>query len=266
MNKLTKSEFELALLRGIKRGEFILYYQPQFSLFTEKFAGVEALVRWHHPEKGLLMPAEFIPLAEETSVIAQLGRWALAAACREVRQWQGEGLSDLHVAVNVSAYELQQEDYVETVNAILTETGLPPHCLEIEISENVLINNRGMVDRIKALKQLGVQIVLDDFGTGFSSIHYLKSIPVDKLKIDQSFIQHINTNPNDAAIVRALIALAIAMYLQVVAEGVESLKQLQALTHHSCGEVQGYYFSEPLPQDEMQSFLLKYKDAAFIKH
>lgn len=263
MKKLNMTKIEPALYEGIRRGEFILYYQPQFNLFTEKFAGVEALLRWHHPQYGLLMPNEFIPLAEESDAILALGRWVLEAACQEIKQWQSGGLYDLRVAINVSVKELEHDDYVNIVRDVLTKTKLAPHCLELEISENILLDNQAIIDRIHALKQLGVQIVLDDFGVGFTSVHSLKMIPVDKIKIDQSFVRDINTNKADAAIVRAFIALARAMHLQVVAEGVESLKQLHALISDACVEVQGFFFSEPLPHDEMQSFLLKYKEDVF---
>lgn len=254
------------LLNAIKNCEFILYYQPQFNLSTTKFEGVEALIRWQHPQKGLILPSEFLPAAEESGFIVRIGEWVLETACKQIKAWQDKGLSPIRVAVNISGKQFQQQNFVENIMKILQLIDLKPEYLELEITENIIIHDddEKIIHTIHRLKQLGVQIALDDFGTGYSSISYLKKIPIDRIKIDRTYIENINVKSDDAAIVRAIIALATSLNLQVLAEGVESLKQLKLLMSQECKEVQGFYFSEPLPAKEVEKFLQFYQNNPFI--
>lgn len=254
------------LLNAIKNQEFILHYQPQFNLLSGQFEGVEALVRWAHPKHGILLPAEFIPHAEESDLIVHLGEWVLKTACLQVKHWQDKGLSTMRVAVNVSGRQFQQKNFVELVMAVLQEAKLNSESLELEITENIIIHDddERIIQTIHRLKKLGVQIALDDFGTGYSSISYLKKIPVDRIKIDRTFIQNINEQIDDAAIVKAIIALATSLNLHVLAEGVETLQQLELLLSQECKEAQGYYFSKPLPAEEVEKFLLFHQNRKFL--
>lgn len=250
-------EFETELHRALKNNEFILYYQPQFNLATSTFEGVEALIRWKHPHKGLLMPLNFISTVEESDLIVDVGEWVLRSACLQMRDWQDKGLSPVRMAVNVANKQLKQHNFYEVVMNTLNEVHLDPICLELELSENVIINNDDgdVIDTIKRLKNAGILIALDDFGIGHSNATYLAKIPVDRIKIDKSYINNIHNNDNDAAIVKSLILLAEKLNLQIVAEGVETLMQLQMLLTHECKEIQGYYFSEPLPAEQVEIFL-----------
>lgn len=266
MDTVKKDELKKELLAGLKNLEFVLYYQPQFNLATTKFEGVEALIRWRHPKRGLLLPTEFIPLAEESGMIIRIGEWAIKAACLQNKMWQDKGLPQIRVAVNVSGRQFRHKDFVEFIINMLHEINLKPKYLELEITENIIIHDddHKVIHAINRLKKLGVQIALDDFGTGYSSISHLKKIPIDRIKIDKTYIKNININSDDAAIVRAIIALATSLNLQVLAEGVESLKQLKMLLSQECKEVQGFYFSEPLSAEETEKFLKFYQDKPFF--
>ena len=241
---------ERDLRRAIQAREFHLHYQPKVALGSGALTGAEALVRWAHPELGLLSPARFIPLAEETGLILPLGEWILRQACLQARAWLDAGLELKLISVNISARQFEQQDLVRRVADVLGATGLPPACLELELTESMMMAHaEEYIERLNALKTLGVQLSVDDFGTGYSSLSYLKRFPVDRLKIDRSFVRDIVTDPDDAAIAQAVIRLGQILGLAVTAEGVETDEQLDFLRRHGCDEAQGYYFSPPLPPD-----------------
>lgn len=243
---------EANLRRAIESEEFVLQYQPRIAIDSLKIVGVEALVRWQHPQLGLISPAEFIPLAEDTGLIVPIGEWVLRAACRQNREWQDRGLAPFRVAVNISARQFQQQDIAKLIVQILKEEHLSPEHLELELTESSIMSNAGFaISVLTGLKDMGVRISVDDFGTGFSSLSYLKRLPLDALKIDQSFVRDATTDPDDAALVMAVITLGHNMRLKVVAEGVETQEQLRFLQLLRCDEIQGYLFSGPLPPKEL---------------
>jgi diguanylate cyclase (GGDEF)-like protein/PAS domain S-box-containing protein len=247
---------ENSLRKALARDELELVYQPLLDLGTGRVHGVEALLRWRHPERGLLLPSEFIPLAEVTGLILPIGPWVLRTACGRARVWQDLGHPHLTVAVNLSARQFQQPDLVAQVKRALEETGLAPRCLDLEITEtNAMSNAEATIHTLRELKTLGVRISIDDFGIGYSSLSYLKRLPIDTLKIDQSFVRDITSDPDDAAIATAVIALAHTLKLRVVAEGVETQEQLAFLAARHCDRMQGYLFSRPLPSQECGEFL-----------
>ncbi len=241
---------ESDLHKSWERNEFVLHYQPQVN--GETVIGAEALVRWQHPRRGLLSPAEFIPHAEETGLILPLGSWVLETACAQLAAWANEpAMARLNLAVNVSSRQFCQPDFVEQVLSILDHTGADPQKLKLELTESLLLRNMDdTVVKIAALKEKGVGFALDDFGTGYSSLYYLKRLPLDWVKIDQFFVRDVLTNPNDATIVRAIILLAKSMGLEVIAEGVETEAQKFFLAQHGCKAYQGYLLSPPLASDE----------------
>jgi diguanylate cyclase (GGDEF)-like protein/PAS domain S-box-containing protein len=253
---LERLKFESSLRNAIEREEFVLHYQPQIDLHSGRMVGVESLIRWRHPEFGMVPPARFISLAEETGLIVPIGSWAIRQACRQVQTWPQTDSDALHVAVNLSARQFYQHDLVKTVAAALEEAELAPERLEIELTESLVMTD---VERAIAvlldLKKLGVQIAIDDFGTGYSSLSYLKRFPIDILKIDQSFVRDITEDADDAAIVLSIISLAHNLRLKVIAEGVETAEQLAFLGEHGCDQVQGFYFSRPLPAQELRALL-----------
>jgi diguanylate cyclase (GGDEF)-like protein len=244
-------------LRGaLQRSEFAVYYQAQINSNTRQIVGAEALVRWQHPELGLVSPAEFIPLAEDTGLIAPIGEWVLRTACAQSRSWKEMGLEPLRIAVNLSQRQFQQTDLVEMVGSALTESGLNPGALELELTESSIMKNaEHAIATLRQLKEMGIKISIDDFGSGYSSLTYLKHLPLDTLKIDQSFVRDMTMDPNDAAIVMAIIALAHSLKLQVVAEGVETEDQSRFLHLLKCDEMQGYLFSRPLPAEAFERLL-----------
>lgn len=244
-------EIESSLRKALERKEFQLYYQPKLDLTSGKIIGVEALIRWEHPVKGLISPVEFIPLAEETGLIIPIGEWALRTACVQNKAWQEAGLSPMVVSVNLSVRQLYQPNLVEMVRLILKETGLAPEYLEFEITESMMMDIHHALNILRELKSTGVQISMDDFGTGYSSLYYLKEFPINKLKIDQSFVRNCTVDSNDATIVKTIIAMAHQLKLKVVAEGVESRNHLIFLQKNLCNEAQGYWFSKPLPPEEL---------------
>jgi diguanylate cyclase (GGDEF)-like protein len=247
---------ESDLRDAVGRKELELHYQPKVDVHSGKTTGMEALARWRHPRKGLLLPSEFIPLAEETGLIVSLGDWVLREACRQNKAWQNEGLAPLRVAVNISATQLQQKDLVENVSAVLQQSGLEPQWLELEITESVVMQNPAeAIGVLGRLKRMGIQISIDDFGTGYSSLSYLRRFPLNTLKIDASFIQEISSDNNDAAIVQAIVALAHSLRLQVVAEGVENEAQLRFVQASGSDQYQGFLRSEPLPALEFGRLL-----------
>lgn len=253
---LQRLALENQLRRGLERKEYRVYYQPQVSIDTGQITGMEALVRWQHPERGLVAPAEFIPLAEDTGLIAPLGEWVLRTACAQTRQWQDAGFENLHVAVNLSPRQFQQPDLVLMVESVLAETGLAATCLELEVTESsVMKNAETAINTLRELKAMGIRISIDDFGSGYSSLSYLKNLPIDVLKIDQSFVRDMTTDPKDAAIVMAIIQLAHSLQLQVKAEGVEREDQLRFLRLLRCDEMQGYLFCRPITTEAFEHLL-----------
>ncbi|WP_205743390.1 EAL domain-containing protein [Geobacter sp. FeAm09] len=243
-----RMELEIGLRRALERGEFVIHYQPKVELATRRIQGMEALVRWNHPERGLIPPDTFIPLAEETGLIIMIGEWVLRTVCEQSNAWQAEGLPPMTMAVNISARQFKQQDLVERIGAILAETGFDPALLELELTESYLMNNVDeAVAKLHALKGMGLGLSLDDFGTGYSSLGYLKRFPIDVVKIDKSFVDDILVNPDDATIVRTIILMAHNLNMTVVAEGVETGEQLSFLAEHNCEMIQGYYFGRPLP-------------------
>ena len=258
MNSRASKQFalETSLRHAIDRKEFVLHYQPRLAVDSLKITGVEALVRWQHPQLGLVSPAEFIPLAEDNGLIVPIGEWVLRTACRQTREWQEKGLPALRVGVNVSARQFHQQHLAETVLKILEETSLAPEYLELELTESSIMSNaQATIDVLTSLKAMGVTISIDDFGTGFSSLSYLKRLPIDALKIDRAFIRDVSTDPDDAALVMAIVTLAHNLRLQVVAEGVETDEQLRFLHLLRCDEVQGFRFSRPLPAQRLEQLL-----------
>lgn len=247
---------ETQLRKAIENEEFVLVYQPQVRLDTGAVVGVEALVRWEHPELGVISPGEFIPLAEDTGLILPLGQWVLRTACADVNRWRGEGFTELRLAVNFSGRQFAREDMVEAVGEALIDTGFDPAGLELELTESVIMRDvEATIGRLRALHDLGIALAVDDFGTGYSSLNYLKRFPIHALKIDRSFINDITNDVNDAAIAEAIIALAKSLGVKAIAEGVETPEQLATLRKYGCQEMQGYLFSRPLPAGEMLALL-----------
>lgn len=249
-------KLENDLRQALKRREFELHYQPKVDIQLGRIVGMEALLRWKHPDRGLVSPIDFIPLAEETGLIVPIGGWVLEEACNQNKAWQNMGLGKLSVAVNISAVQFRQKDLLETIAFALTKSGLAPEYLEIEITESTVMHNASeAIVTLERLRKSGVMISIDDFGTGYSSLSYLKSFPISTLKIDRSFIREISEDTSDAAIVRAIIGLAHNLRLRVVAEGVETRQQLDFLRSLESDEYQGYYFSRPIPASEFERFL-----------
>ncbi|MBI4493404.1 MAG: EAL domain-containing protein [Chloroflexi bacterium] len=248
---------ETDLRRAVERGEFRLHYQPELDLQTGQLVGVEALVRWAHPQRGLVSPAEFIPLAEETGLILPIGRWVLEVACRQAQVWQAQYPgAPLVMSVNLSARQFQQPNLVEQVAQVLGETGLAPACLKLEITESVLVEDaESTLSRLQALKELGVRLAIDDFGTGYSSLSYLQRLAVDTIKIDRSFVSGLGAEGRNLAIVRAVAVLAQALSMDVTAEGIETPEQLASVRAAGCDHGQGYLFSKPLASEAMDAFL-----------
>lgn len=256
---MERQSLESGLRDAIERQEFVLHYQPRMNLETGAIIGVEALIRWRHPERGLVPPVQFIPIAEENGLIVPIGRWVLREACHQARAWQDAGLRPMRIAVNVSAVELRAKDFVAGVRDTLTESGLDPRYLELELTETFLMqdskDSKSTAAVLQALKGMGVQLALDDFGTGYSSLSYLKRFPIDTLKIDQSFVRDLTTDADDASIVTAVISMGKSLHMGVVAEGVETREQLAFLQEQSCPEGQGYYFSRPVAAEEFTLLL-----------
>ena len=244
------------LRRALERDEFMLHYQPRLDMATGQVTGVEALIRWRHPELGMVPPSQFIPLAEESGLIDPIGEWVLKTACRQMRDWLDAGLSLERLAVNLSARQFRHPDLLNRIAAVLAETGLPAHHLEIEVTESMVMHkpeNTAVV--LGQIKSMGIAISIDDFGTGYSSLSYLKRFPIDFLKIDQSFVRGVPDNSDDVAIVRAIIAMAKSLKLALIAEGVETADQRSFLREEGCEEAQGYLFSRPVPGSEVEAFL-----------
>jgi diguanylate cyclase (GGDEF)-like protein/PAS domain S-box-containing protein len=244
---------ETSLRRALERDEYVLRYQPQISMPDRRLIGVEALVRWQPSDSGLVPPADFIPVLEDTGLIVPVGEWILRSACEQLKAWHSQGFPKLRLSVNLSARQFQEPDLWEQIMGILRETGFDPHCLRLELTESFLMDDLAAVSaKLRSLTELGVSLSLDDFGTGYSSLCYLQQLPISELKIDRSFICNLPGSISDAAIVNTIIGMARSLNMNVVAEGVETDAQLGFLTGLSCQEIQGYYFSEPLTPEEME--------------
>jgi len=255
---LKRLALENQLRWALERKEFRVYYQPQVRIDTGQIVGMEALVRWQHPEMGLVSPAEFIPLAEDTGLIAPIGEWVLRTACAQTKAWHECGFTSLHVSVNLSPRQFQQSDLLSMIERQLSETGLDPAFLELEVTESsVMKNAEAAISTLRELKAMGIKISIDDFGSGYSSLSYLKHLPIDVLKIDQSFVRDMTSDPKDAAIVMAIIQLAHSLRLKVNAEGVETEEQLRFLHLLRCDEMQGFLFCRPLPVDAFEQLLIE---------
>lgn len=247
---------EDSLHHALQRGEFLLHYQPQVDLKTGQIIGMEALVRWQRPDRGMVSPKEFIPLAEETGLIVPIGEWVLRTACAQNKAWQAAGFPPIRMAVNLSARQFQQRNLIEMVARVLEETGLASNYLELELTESSIMQNvQTTIATLRELNAIGIAISIDDFGTGYSSLNYLKRFPINTLKIDQSFVHDIPNDPDDAAIVTAIITLAHSLKLKVIAEAVEIVEQLEFLRSLQCDKIQGYLFSKPLPAEEATKLL-----------
>jgi diguanylate cyclase (GGDEF)-like protein len=267
MNKrsLHRLSLEINLRKALERNEFQVYYQPIVDLNNQQIIGMEALIRWFHPEWGLVSPSDFIPLAEEAGLIIPIGNWVLRQACRQNEKWRTMGLPPLQVSVNISAIQFHLQQFVQIVEDALEETGLDPRLLCLEITENVAMTNVPyIIETMQKLRSLGVFISIDDFGTGYSSFSYLKRFRVHTLKIDQSFISDITTDEENAAIVTALIAMARQLKIKSLAEGVETKEQLDFLIRQGCDEIQGYVFSRPVPADEFEKLLKDNKQLSIL--
>lgn len=254
-----------SLRQALDNQELFLEYQPQMDIATGRVTGLEALLRWQHPEVGLVPPDRFIRIAENSGLIMSIGEWVLRTACLQCRQWQDEGLPAVPVAVNVSAIQFRQEGFCELIRRILQETGLAPQYLELELTESLLLSNADVTSAVLAnLKDMGLKLAIDDFGTGYSSLSYLKTFPVSRLKIDRSFIRDVAVNPDDAAITTAIISMAKSLNLKVIAEGVENEPQMAFLRTHHCDEIQGYYFSKPVSADEVVEKFAIYGESPLV--
>jgi diguanylate cyclase (GGDEF)-like protein len=260
---LERANLEQALRIAIERSEFVLHYQPQVDLHSGQIIGMEALIRWNHPEMGVISPARFIGVAEDSGLIGEIGLWVLRTACAQNMQWQRAGMQPVRIAVNLSARQMADRLLVVSVAAALEESGLPPSLLEIEITESSVMSDVDYsIEVLRGLKQLGVKLAIDDFGTGYSSLSYLKRFPIDVLKIDQSFVRDVESDPDSAAIVMSIISLAHSLRLQVIAEGVETAAQLAYLQRHDCDFIQGYYFCRPIPASEFEALMFAAKSLA----
>jgi diguanylate cyclase (GGDEF)-like protein len=247
---------ESDLRRALEREEFVVYYQPQLDGETWRISGAEALIRWHHPVRGLVLPGDFISIAEDTGLIVPIGAWVLRAACRDAKAWQDAGLPPITVTVNLSARQFQQLNLVDMIASVLRETGLDSRHLELEITEGTTVHDPEFAAKvIEELRSMGVRISIDDFGTGYSSLSYLKRFKIDRLKIDRSFIDELTIDPNNAAIATAVIAMAHSLSLGVVAEGVETQDQLDFLVAHDCDSFQGFYIGRPEPESRLRQLL-----------
>ena len=261
MNRVVmkRQAMEADLHLAMERQQFVLHYQPQLDLNSGHLIGVEALVRWQHPTRGLIPPAEFISVAEEMGLIVQLGSWVLREACWQLKQWQGEGMTDIRMSVNLSALQFLDKDLAEHIQAILAETGLAADCLDLEVTESMSMASPGdTIAIMQVLAECGMTLSIDDFGTGYSSLAYLKLFPIHTLKIDRSFVKDIEIDTNDADICDVTVLLAHKMGLNVVAEGVETEAQLKFLLSIGCNKIQGFLISKPLPADRVKEFFNNY--------
>jgi EAL domain-containing protein (putative c-di-GMP-specific phosphodiesterase class I) len=262
MNKAASAKLELEsdLHNALRQNEFILHYQPQIEVASRKIIGVEALIRWRHPRRGLVPPLEFIPLAEERGLIVAIGEWVLRSACEQASAWQRAGLGKITVAVNMASPSFSQLDLMTVVADALEKSGLEPGCLELEVTESIMMRDmEGVLAMLKKLKGIGIHLSIDDFGTGYSSLSYLQRFPLDALKIDRSFVGNID-RPEGSAIALAIMALARSLNLKVIAEGIETEDQVRILREHGCEFMQGFLFSPPVSAEEIAHLLLQQQE------
>lgn len=253
---VARQSIEASLRLALERQEFVLHYQPKINLHSGTIVGIEALVRWKHPQRGLLEPAQFVPIAEDSGLILPIGRWVLREACRQAQAWQDAGLPPITIAVNTSALEFRAEDFLVNLRGILEETRLQPRYLELELTESVLMRDAGETHSVlHALSALGIQLAVDDFGTGYSSLSYLRQFPINTLKIDRSFVNHMTHNANDASLVSAVISMSKSLKQRVIAEGVETAEQVAFLLDQHCDEGQGFFFGPPMVADALTPLL-----------
>jgi EAL domain-containing protein (putative c-di-GMP-specific phosphodiesterase class I) len=256
VQSLERLTLETSLRRAVEREEFFLHYQAKLDFTTGRITGVEALLRWQHPDLGLVAPARFIPVAEETGLIVAIGRWVLHKACAQNVAWQQEGLPPLCMAVNLSARQFVDENLLKDISAALDRSGMKPELLELELTESMVMQNPERATKLLTeIKNKGIRIAIDDFGVGYSSLAHIKRFPIDTLKVDRSFIRDLADNAEDRAITDAIITMGRSLSLTVVAEGVETQEQLDFLSEHACDAMQGFHFSRPIPQDQFASFL-----------
>jgi EAL domain-containing protein (putative c-di-GMP-specific phosphodiesterase class I) len=247
---------ETKLRHALEREELVLYYQPQLHLASGQIVGAEVLLRWQHPEMGLVLPYRFIPLAEETGLIVPIGEWVLQRTCLQYQRWRDQGQALLRMSVNLSSRQFKQDNFIKRIRTIIDETCIDPTLLELELTESLLITDFDEVNHIlHQLKEMGMLLAIDDFGTGYSSLSYLKRFPIDKLKIDQSFVRDVPNNKEDMSIIKAIIALARSLRLSVIAEGVETKSQQIFLKSLKCDEIQGYLIGRPMPEQEFIQML-----------
>ncbi|WP_313177069.1 EAL domain-containing protein [Massilia sp.] len=259
---LARLDLEVALRSALEGGQFVLHYQPKLELNTGRVTGVEALLRWHRPGHGLVYPAEFVPVLEETGMVVRIGDWIVDEACRQIAEWNEQGVREVRVAVNVSSRQFVEGDLESVVRAAIERHGIDPGMLELELTESALMTNaERTIAVLQRLKALGIRIAIDDFGTGYSSLAYLKRFPIDKLKIDIAFVRDIVTNPDDAAIALAIISMAHSLHMQVIAEGVETRAQMAYLRRNRCDEIQGFHFSRALPAAQLAALVRKNRAA-----
>lgn len=253
------------MFEALERNEFIIHYQPQVDLATGEINGLEALLRWNHPERGMIAPGIFIPLAEENGMINSIGSWVLKTACQQNKKWQEMGLGNLCMGVNLSAVQFVDANIAENIEKIIKETALDPKYLELEITESIAIKKETHAEKvIKKLKDTGISIAIDDFGTEYSSLSRLKKLPIDRIKIDMQFTQGIENNKKDREIIIVIINLAKGLGMNVIAEGAETKEQVDFLSRESCDDVQGYYYYKPMPADEIEDILIDIrKDKTF---
>jgi EAL domain-containing protein (putative c-di-GMP-specific phosphodiesterase class I) len=244
---------ENELRKATKHHEFVVYYQPKINIQNGTIAGVEALVRWLHPEKGLIFPGDFIPLAEETGLIIPIGEMVLREACKQCKTWQLQGFPPIPVSVNLSIRQFLQPTLAKEIKQILIETDIDPGLLELEITESMSMDLVQSLPILEELKSLGIRISVDDFGTGYSSLNYLLQLPIDHVKIDKSFVQNLGENPKNKTIVTTIIKMAHNLNLTVTAEGAETIEQVQFLQNNQCDMIQGYYYSKPIPASEFEN-------------
>jgi EAL domain-containing protein (putative c-di-GMP-specific phosphodiesterase class I)/CheY-like chemotaxis protein len=262
---LQRQDLENALRKAVEKDEFVLYYQPKVSLATGQVTGLEALLRWDRPGHGLVAPALFIPALEESGLIVRVGTWVIGAACRQIKAWQHGEAGPVQISVNVAGRQFIEGDLEADVTRALADNDIPAELLELELTESsLMVNTARTIECLRSLRGRGVQVSIDDFGTGYSSLAYLRRFPVDKLKIDIAFIRDVTTNPDDAAIVQAIITMAHSLNLEVIAEGVETTAQQAYLMRHHCDQVQGYLVSRPLPASQIGKLLMQRKVPARV--
>lgn len=254
---LSKLKIETEIRAALINEEFVLYYQPQYNSLNNEVVAIEALIRWQHPIRGLLSPIDFLPQAIESGLIVSIGEWVLKTACLQNKKWQDDNLVHTRIAVNISAQQLKANNFVEDLKKQLFETQLDPQFLELEITENVILSNEVITAKLEQLRKMNINIVLDDFGTGNSSLNYLRNANIDRIKIDQSFIKNIDINKKDEVMIQSILNIAKSMDLKVVAEGVETIDQLTFLKNLACEDIQGYYYSQPLTVEQLEPFLKK---------